>query len=276
MMPWNNKGLQPKLATIAFMVLFISATLLSGCAVKQWTDPLQENEYDSAVQLLDVMTTRDAACGKTMVADLELYYSSPFEKRALDGFFQFSFPSSYKYIVTNPFGQTLWGVAGDQKNYQSLNTSQNQYTAGGLDSFALRYNLPLFLLHGNWANWLTARNEYNSESITAIRNDREARGIWITLQTNKVEKYSNHLLIDRELRRILMRIVSDKNEQHLATIEYDRYIQTGNCQQPLEITINGLDYGVSIRLELDNVELIDEATKYSLPYPKNYLKRFLP
>ena len=101
-MPWKTN--KPAVLLIRHTLFFLfAAFVLAGCATSPWTDPLQDTEADKIAHQIDALAARDAACGKTLEGDLLLFYQSPLEKKALEGFLQFSMPSSYKFVVTNPF-----------------------------------------------------------------------------------------------------------------------------------------------------------------------------
>ena len=139
------------------LIVGLAALILGGCAVRPWTDPLQETEAEKIVRQVDALTARDGACGKTLEGDLLLFYQSPLEKKALEGFFQFSMPASYKFLMTNPFGQPVLVIAGDKDSFQSINTLSKVYMAGKLQSFWLRNNIPSSFLSSDWGTLLTGR-----------------------------------------------------------------------------------------------------------------------
>lgn len=273
----HSDNITPSYATgIRIFICWLTIILLGGCATKPWTDPLTEDAFDSTAHLLDTIASRDNLCKKTLEADLALFFTSPLKKRALEGYFLFSPPKSFKFVVTNPFGQTTWAIAGNQSSYQILDPLQRRYTAGNLDSFGIRNEIPSFFLEGEWTDWLTGRNQYTSDMITSIKNDKQSRGVWITLKKNRSSEYINHILLNPEGKRILQRILTSETEKKLATITYVDYQEFGECLQPLSVDISGLGYGTEIRLKFGNVALLDELKTYKLPVPNGYSRRFLP
>jgi hypothetical protein len=262
----------------AVYLLFLAALalLLGGCPARPWQDPLAEDAYDSAASLLTRMTEDQKLCGSTIEADLNIFSSSPLGKDAARGYFQFSKPSSFKFVVTNPLGQPLLAVAGNQRSYQIINTIESQYIAGGIDAFGARNNIPAVLLHGNWWNWLTAQNSYSSNQIRAIRSDREGRGVWITINIDARGQAVEHLLISEQEGHIQMRIVSDEAGKDKATISYKDYLAVKECQFPGRIEISDFGYGTTIILDLERIELKSAPQQYSLPVPANYFRKLLP
>lgn len=273
-MPWKTDN--PLFAYIKqTLSLLLASFFLAGCAYKQWTEPLGSTEADSATQLVDSLVARDAACGGTLEGDLVLFYQNPFEKKALSGFLQFSMPSSYKFVMTNPFGQPVLVIAGNQESFQAINTLEKNYLAGSLRSFGLRNNIPGYVLKSDWGSWLTGRNQLSSQAITDIRNDRDSRGIWLTFKS-KEQKGVYHLLLDRDKEVFLVRILENGNGQTVAEITYDSWVTLGKCKQPLEISIAGLDYGADIHIKLSNVLITEERKTYRLRPPPGYIQQYMP
>ncbi len=270
-MPWK---IDKRSGTLHQALLVIIASFfLSGCATKPWTEPLKQTEAGSVRQLVDSLVARDAECGGTLEGDLVLSYQNPFGKKALSGFLRFSMPSSYRFVMTNPFGQPVLVIAGDQKSFQAINTIQRNYMAGSLRSFFLRNDIPIYFLQGNWGGWLTGRNLLPGKEITDIRVDRESRGVWLSYKS-KGGIY--HLLFDPERKIFPIRVLEDDKGRKVAEISYNKWINLAGCSQPREINIAGLDYGTDIHIDLSNVSLSDERKDYRLQPPPGYSRQIMP
>jgi len=255
----------------------LAALMVSGCAGKPWTTPLAGERFEQTSQLIDTLLLESQRCGPSLDGDLALFYADPLEKRALSGYLQFSLPGSYKFVVANPFGQTILAVAGDQKTYKTVIVPEKKYIEGGMQSFGLRHKLPDEIISGSWGEWLTARNQRPSSTITAIHEDKNARGQWVTFRHNKNEPAGmSHLLLDPVEKTPLSRILENSEGKIVAEVTYADWITLGECRQPREINISGLDYGVDIRLKLSNVRLTDEVKQYSLPVFSSYIQQYLP
>lgn len=272
-MPWKTD--KPLIVYLQQAMLYLLASFfLVGCASKPWTDPLKSTEADSATRIVDSLVQRDAACGGTMESDVAFFYQNPLGKKTLSGFLQFSKPSSYQFVMTNPFGQPILIVAGDQDSFQAINTLEKKYLAGNLSSFGLRNDIPSYFLKSNWSFWLTGRNQLSSQAITEIRNDRDSRGVWLTFQSEK-QKGMYHLLLDREQESYPILILEDGNGKTVAEITYDNWVEQGQCRQPLDINIAGLDYGTNIEIKLSNVLISSEVKTYQLKPPQGYLRQYM-
>jgi outer membrane biogenesis lipoprotein LolB len=277
-MPWKtSKSLLTQLLIMGRrgLPLLLASMLLTGCAGKPWKEPLQGPAVDSVSRQVDALVARDAACGGTLEGDLVLFYQNPIERRALSGYLQFSMPSSYKFVMTNPFGQPILAIAGDQKSFQVINTLQRKYLAGSLRSFALRHDIPDYFLKNSWGPWLTGRNQLSSQAITDIRTDRDARGVWLTLKDEDQTGVS-HLLLDRDKEVYLSRVLENAEGRTVAEITYGKWATLGQCRQPQEIRIAGLDYGTDVLIQLSNVSLSDEKKTFRLQVPTGFMQQYMP
>ena len=120
--------------------------------------------------------------------DLLIFYQNPLEKKAFSGFLQFSMPSSFKFVMANPFGQPVLVIAGDQESFQAIDTLEKKLSGGSLRSFGLRNDIPAYFLKSDWGSWLTGRNQFSSQAITDIREDRDSKGIWLTFKSKEQDR----------------------------------------------------------------------------------------
>ena len=261
--------------TLHGLLYLFAIFVLTGCANTPWTDPLQDIEAEKIAYQVNAMAARDAACGKTLEGDLALFYQSPLEKKALEGFLQFSMPSSYKFVIPNPFGQPVFIIAGDQKSFQAINALSKKYFTGSISSFGLRNDIPSFLLKSDWGSLLTGRLQLSNRSIIDIRNDRDARGVWLTFK-NKNQEGVSHLLLNREKEIVLVYIIEDGWGKKVAEITYGKRMDADTCQQPLDINIAGLDYGTTIQIKLENVVISDAEKTYQLRPPLGFIQQHMP
>jgi len=238
---------------------------------------MEGETFDASLKYVIALAKEQETCDQSFDGDLSLFYTSPFSKEAISGYLQFSLPSSYKFIVTNPFGQPMFMIAGNNSSFQAINTNDKKYLAGSLRSFFIRNHIPLAFLSGNWGEWLTGRNTMTGAEITAIRQDKESRGLWVTIKYTEDKKTTtNHLLLDTENKIYLERLLEDNRGDVVARITYGNKRAETQCQQPLAITLSGLDYGVTIDLKLSDIHFTNEQKKYSLPIPKGYIRQFMP
>ncbi|MFT5698736.1 MAG: hypothetical protein ACI8ZB_001592 [Desulforhopalus sp.] len=269
----NNPHNTPSTITLLFLLLPV---VFSGCAQKPWDTSLGEKEYEAGLQIATEMSVRNTQCIKGLTSDITLEYSNPLTKRTFSGFLQYSPIANYSFVASNPLGQPVLIIAGNQKKYEIINTLESKYMAGGMTSFALRYKLPIHFLKGRWDDWFTGKNTIPTEYITNISSDKELRGIWLTFEDNKGVRNISHLLVDPKQKVILEHVLETRQKKPLATIKYSQYFADHSCMQPQHINISGLEYGTTIDLQLSETELTTNITTYKLTPPKNYLRQFRP
>jgi len=260
----------------SFVFLLLSLLFISGCAQKPWGISLGEKEYEASFKLAREMAVQNTRCIKGFRSDLTLEYANPLGKKTISGYLQYSPITNYQFVASNPLGQPIVIIAGNQKKYQVINTLEKKYMAGGMTSFALRNKLPIHFLKGRWDDWLTGKNTIPTEYISDISSDKESRGIWITFEDSKGVKNISHLLIDPEKKIILERVLETIQEKPLATIQYANYLKDQSCTQPQHIYISGLEYGATINLQLSETELSSDIKMYRLKAPQGYLRQLRP
>lgn len=262
-----------------FRLLAIAIPLfcLAGCATKPWRDPLGTDQAEATELLFDTLAARDQTCGDSLEADIALFYKTPFDSKAVNGFLQFSLPSSYKFVMTNPLGQPLLAIAGDQLSYQVIDTINRRYLAGTVRSFGIRNDISSAFLAGDWANWLMGRNSLQGRQVTSVRHDRYNRGVWVSLEPQTTAGTgTEHLLMDPDRELYLTRIIEDSQQRVIVEIAYEGWAASGKCMQPLDIYFKGLDYGSEIHIKLSDIVVTSDRQTYRLPIPPGYMRHFLP
>lgn len=260
---------------ILHLSLLFAAVAFSGCAIKPWGDPLAEQELHEAKKQVFHIIEEQNICGETIVADLSFLVKTPFNKNALAGFLQWNLPSNYKFIVTNPFGQPILIILGNQKFFKSINTLSRTYRQGSISSFGIRNKISPYFLEGNWQEWLTGSKSLKENSLIEIRNSSDLKGIWVSFKDN-TRGGLEHILIDRDKQKITRRLLEDPDGVTKADIFYDSWTDLRSCTQPSEIFVKGLDMGVEMSLKLSNISVSDEQINRNIPIPYGYSKTYLP
>lgn len=282
-LPYNEKlnlwRIKLRVTSSLFQILFFCLFLfyLTGCANRPWRTPLEPDQTDETALLVASLAARDRACPPSLEGDIAFFYKGPLDKKAVNGFLQFSLPSSYKFVMTNPLGQPLLAIAGNQQYYQVINTLNRHYLAGSISSFGLQKDIDAPFLKGNWGDWLMGRNSMEGRQITSVRHDRENRGLWVSFESdNKPNLGIEHLLVAHDNQRYLARVIEDDKQTVIAEITYDEWAAEGKCSQPLDINIKGLGYGAEIHIKLSNIAMTEEQQSYRLPVPPGYFRQFRP
>lgn len=267
--------------------LFILFILFSipGCAGKPWTDALGEKESEPVETLFYQMQARDADCSCCLGADITVSLNTPIEKKTIGGFLQLMSPSSIQFVMTNPLGQPVFALVTNGRTFQSINTIHHKYLSGGLDSLMLYHDIPSSWLSSNWTVYLTGRLQQGPVEIMDIRNDHEQRGVWITIRfTDGDKKRKNHLLIDTVEKRLLARMIIDEhvgsngNEETVATIAYDDWLNKKNCRLATRLRISDFAFGSEINIQLSEIsnDLQLDTNNFKIKPPPGYLLQLLP
>ena len=263
-----------------FSILLILICLTCfGCAQQPWTNPLDEQQTENTIDFLRLLSSRTESCPNGIDGDITLSYHNPFDRQSVNGYFQILSPSFIKLIVSNPFGQPVFMITSDQSTFQLINTLQRKYITGNVHSFGLLHDIPPALLGGDWKNWIRGTIHVDPSTIIEIREDRENRGIWVSMQ-RKGNKYLQkiHLLIEPDEGKLLSRIIEGEKGEVFTKITYDNWAAVGNCRQPHLIEVTGLEYNSELMIALSNVLVNDDLDKddFRFTAPASYVKQILP
>jgi len=250
-----------------------------GCAQRPWTDPLEERQAENALHFLEQLKTRTESCPEGIDGDISLSYQSPFDAKKVQGYFQILSPSYLKLVISTPLGQPVIILTSDQQTFQLINTLERRYTAGNVHSYALLHNIPPALLTGEWKNWIRGTFSIIPSAITAIRQDREQRGTWFSLQkqTDNVQQ-ETHLLIESREGKLLSRIIESNTGEPVMKIVYQDWISLGSCKQPRIIKMTGLKYNTELTMTLSDVLIAENLSKNDFKFsaPASYTRQILP
>ncbi len=266
--------------TSALVITFslIVIVSLSSCARKPWRDPLNDTEKFAVLKTLNKIRDNEALRSNCIDADLNIFFTSHLKNRAISGYVQIMQPSFLKFIVSNPFGQPLFAFTTDGSGFNQIDTTHQQFMDGDLEAIGRIYDTPPFVYNRPWGKWLTARLP-DSDLITAIREDAEGRGSWVTIinqdetgTSDGTESPAQHLLLDTDNTRILRRIFTTGKGDIEAELSYSDWTPE-NAWQPGKITIEGLDYGSRIVIEFSAISDMEYCTTgdFQLRQPAGYV-----
>jgi len=259
-----------------FLIIFCLAC--SSCAKRPWTEPLNEKQTENVTQFLQLHSFETESCAKSIDGDISLSYQNLFDRENVSGYFQILAPSYIKFIVSNPLGQPVLALTSNQDTFQLINTFTKTYITGSVYSYGLHKNIPLALVKGNWKDWIMGTMNVDPAIITNIREDRDDRGVWVTVAENTEKKSrTTHLLVDTRQGILLSRIVESNKGEILATITYKNWVSVGNCQQPQTILVTGLEFGTEMTIKLSDVRIAEDLDKndFLLTKPAGYLMQFI-
>ncbi len=269
-------------STINFSIYCILFCLLfSGCAQKRWNDVLSDEENRNIQNILLAMQQQEQQCFQSYDADMKMFWKSPIGDNAVAGYLALNTPSSVKYIVSNPLGQTVFAFSGNGKTFQILNAIKRQHIRGNVRSLAIRNRIPLILAQGDWFAYLSGRLPIRNLIVEESAKDNSDKSIWLKLITAKgpYTTGSIHLQIDPDKKEVLSYLFLDDSGDVIADIRYGAR-KEGNtpCGVQREIQITGLPWGAAIRIELENISGFNQFNKtdFSLPVPASFNTQLWP
>ena len=254
--------------------------VISGCAPKQWQDPLGEKEEKASRELLLAELQRqEQNCTCCIDAEISATWDSKIYDGGLNGYLQIFLPSSFKLVAINPLGQPLFALTTDGKKFQTINAVEGVFKHGRVSSFVDRHSIPKNVFHSEWGKWLTGKIFFEEEQLTELRRDAAARGIWLTVEKPDDSIFSKEYLLFDPLDRLLLEIVVyDKKNREAARVIYNEWIQENGCPLPTSIEVVGTSFGTNIQIELKDIlvdKMFSEET-FSLKLPPGYLRQYYP
>lgn len=274
-MNWINNTSQQLFCLLLLLPLFF----ISGCATKQWRDPLDEKQEESLRLLLLVEQHKSQDCSSSIDAELSTTWTSQLGDGLLNGYIQIFLPSSIKIIGLNPLNQPLFAFATDGITFQSINALKGVYKYGRLTTFMKRFNIPDHVLKGDWAQWLTGSISFSDDQLKELRQDISSRGVWLTVEKKKGENISKeHLLFEPRQKQLIQRIVLDPKGREVANINYISWQKQQNCSLPTHIQVTGISFGGTINIKMTDIITNQTFTQDSffLRLPEGYVQQKYP
>lgn len=266
---------------ISSALLITTLLTFSGCAFTPWTDPLEENESKAVEFLFYDMQKKESTCPNNIEADISFHWDEPIANKSIGGFVNFMDPSSIKFVMTNPLGQPIFALVIHGESFQSINTIYQKYQSGSLRSLLLYYHASPSLRSNNWASYLTGRLGQGPMEVLGIQDDREKRGVWVTIQfIDGKKKKINRLLINPDTRRLLSRVITDEEDtdESAAVISYEEWMIAGNCPFPTKLLISESSFDSEFTVQLSKVTTDQQFNEgdFKIYPPPGYTRQILP
>ncbi len=260
--------------------LVLSAFLLSGCALKQWRDPLGETEEKAARQVVNRLFQLQSSCSNSIDAEINITWESRVSDGGITGYLQTLLPSDIKVIALNPLGQTQYAFATNGHQFQTINVAARVYKHGRVSTFVKKHSIPKSILHDEWGLWLAGRIPQGKEEFQQLRQDELQRGFWLSVKPEKQSSYFDDvfLLIDLNNQRLLERVATDKDGNEVARVLYKTWTAIDNCPIPTAIEIQSHSYGTAIQIVLNKIRTDNtfNENNMSLKPPRGFLQQYYP
>ena len=257
------------------LLILSSVLLVSGCATKPWKAPVDSLHADSYHAVIRKIQQGQAAGPDCIAADVAIVVENRIGRRAVSGYLQLRQPDAIKFVVSNPFGQPLFALAGSDQAFRLVDTRQRLILTGNLDQFCMTLDIPKELATDRWPIWLTGRFP-GMNAAPEIRTDSEQRGVWVVFAGSGAP-WQEHLLLDPASWTLRSRMITNKNE---VVLRLDYYYPEGDqdsatLSQPERIVISNLDFGTEATVEFSLVEELAEcrAEDFVIPFPPGYVVR---
>ena len=272
------------MATRASLILsfILPILILTGCASKRWSEPLQEEEHLEITTLIGKMQNDKRSCPKNLDAEAIIHWESMAGNSAVNGYLQLQSPSSLKYIVTNPLGMLHYAFASDSKSFQILDTGKRQHIRGNLHNLAIRRELPPVLVHGNWFAYLTGNLPSPPPKVEKTSRDILNQTVWAKLSKPASDRTSDEQWVNIDIteEKVLGYLFLDRNGKTVAEISYEKQgEEQGKCIGTKKtIRITNLPWGTEVKIELQDIrtDTLYTHSDFTLPVPAGYFKQLQP
>ena len=266
------KNKRVHLPIIAVLIAF----LFSGCAGQRWGKALAEEERDPIIHTLITMWEEEQLCPDHLDGDAQIFWESPMDSSAVEGYLQLLSPSFIKFIISNPLGQPVFAFSSNGEEFQILKPNQYQHTRGTVRSLAIRQEIPQILAQGDWFAYLTGRLPATPLQIEQIHQGAADDTFWLRLSSAVSDQTGETVWVHvhSRLRTVLGYLFLDNKGSTVAEIIYaqEEGSTSGRCEPVKEMTITGLPWGSEMRLKLRAIEMNSQGDEksFSLPVPPGY------
>ena len=174
--------------------------------------------------------------------------------------------------------QPLYALSSNGKWFQSVDVTKRIFKKGSLRSFAIRHEIPITLLAGEWGAWLAGRPLSTAPYVITIHADSDKRGIWFAVADGPDKTIPKEFtLVNFDDQRIIERAISDSRGKTEAVIRYEEWQPLGECLQPMKILLSGLSFGAEATMNFSDIQQVNlRETDFNLPIPPGYKRQFLP
>ncbi|MEE4165711.1 MAG: hypothetical protein V2I35_06905 [Desulfocapsaceae bacterium] len=259
-------------------LLLVCFIFSAGCAAKPYGPSIEGDDYSRLEQqyrsyLEDLEFCAGAFDGETVVS-----WKHALDHISFSGYFKTLLPASVQFTALTPLKQPLFALSSNGEWFQSVDISKKLFRKGSLRSFAIRHEIPLAFLSGEWGAWLAGRPSTGATTITSIAQDTDNRGVWFSVTPDSgAGQPQERTLVDLVEQKMIERAVLDKQGKTAALIRYRDWQIIGRCPQPMEIQMSGLSFGAEATLRFSDVQETPLSKNgFNLPIPPGFKRQFLP
>ena len=260
------------------LLLFLSVVSLSGCARKPFGIALEGDEYTRLEQRYIFHQNSFGPCATSLDGKVIVDWSHSLNRTSFSGYFKILLPNSLQFTAVSPLNQPLYALTSNGDWFQSVDISKKIFKKGSLRSFAIRHEIPIALLAGEWGSWLAGRPLSTAPYVISIHADSDNRGFWFSVADDPDTTYPKEFtLINFDQQRIIERAIPDKQGKTEALIRYEEWQTVGECLQPTKISVSGLSFGGEATIKFRDIQPANLGNSdFNLPIPPGYKRQFLP
>ncbi len=260
------------------LLLFLSVVSLSGCARKPFGIAFEGDEYSRLEQRFISHQNSFGPCPTSLDGKVIVDWNHSLNRTSFSGYFKTLLPSSLQFTAVTPLNQPLYALSSNGDWFQSIDISKRIFKKGSLRSFAIRHEIPIALLAGEWGAWLAGRPLSTAPYVLGIYADSDNRGIWFSVADGPDTTYPKEFtLINFDQQRIIERAIPDKQGKTEAVIKYEEWQTVGECLQPTKISVSGLAFGGEATMKFRDIQPANLSNSdFNLPIPRGYKRQFLP
>ena len=259
--------------TSLFLLLCITL-LLSGCATKPWLEPADTGQITVLEDALHAIRQQEQTCSACVDGNVRIFIENKVKKRGFEGYLLTMPPGTIKFIASNPFGQPLLALAGDNSTFKYLNTQEKIYWNGDTGRLFEELGFPADLLSPHWSLWLLGQLPENLD-IQSARKDKKSSDIWVTAAEAATE-LNEHLLISLDRKQLISRLVT-QGQKTMFRVDYHYETDLAapadsSCRVPERVIVSGLDFGTNLSLYYSDTQMLDDCSDrdFLLPRPGGY------
>lgn len=274
----SNSNPIPFSITISICLLLF----LSGCAAQRWSDPIPSEGGEAISEIILAMQERETLSPQSMDANARIFLDGPGTDAAIHGYLQLNAPSFLKFIISNPLGMLAYAFASNGSSFQILDSSKHLHIRGNIRPLAIRRDLPLILVQGEWFAFLNQRLPTTESAILQVTKDISDQTFWLQFAPPPGSRTTGEqwIHLDAKQQLLLGYLFLDNSGEIVAEISYgdERREVQGDSTAARNILISELPWGTEIRIELRDIrtdtQFID--TDFTLPVPTGYFKQLQP
>lgn len=261
-----------------YWLLCLFVVSLSGCAHKPIGPSFEGDEYSRLEERYISHQNSYDSCPKSFDGEVIVHWNHSLKRTSFAGYFKTLLPNFLQFTALTPMNQPLLALSSDGKWFQSVDVTKRLFRKGSLQSFAIRHEMPITIVAGEWGAWLAGRPLSTAPHVLTIHSDRDNRGIWFSVAANPDTVIpQENTLVNFDNQRITERSILNEKGKIEAVISYEDWQAVGQCSQPMRISISGLSFGAEATLIFSDMRQADLSNDdFNLPIPAGYTRQFLP